>query len=343
MDVIETLRKLYLVTVVAFFSKGSLVQISLSVLVSVMALCCTRIFTITSFFDSFFFSPLVNNIMEKGPAPTMHLLNSNSPLPPSFPLSLFLSLSVSLSLFFSFRFALCTVCVCVVWPSGANHPPDHLYALPYRERWLNVLQGSCLFLIWLTLQAGMLLQTTTPDFASGGAVLTALSIANIIVFASPIVMVLLALCRVLPRPWRKRLSACVGLSMVEDADEDLTDAAAGDVPAPAPSGSRVPRNKVAADSGIELAPLPPMVVVTATDDPLPPTIAHVSARRATLEALNALTVNPIAVSLAIPNSSNHPARVSVGATQRRRSDQTTPGRAPDTTELSDATEFWPTF
>ncbi len=26
----------------------------------------------------------------------------------------------------------------------------HVYARPYRESWLNVLQGVCLFMIWLT-------------------------------------------------------------------------------------------------------------------------------------------------------------------------------------------------
>ena len=30
----------------------------------------------------------------------------------------------------------------------------HVYALPHEESWLNVLQGSCLALIWVTLQAG---------------------------------------------------------------------------------------------------------------------------------------------------------------------------------------------
>ncbi len=32
----------------------------------------------------------------------------------------------------------------------------HVHAAPYRDPWLNVLQGVCLIIIWLTLQAGMM-------------------------------------------------------------------------------------------------------------------------------------------------------------------------------------------
>ncbi len=43
----------------------------------------------------------------------------------------------------------------------------HVYALPYIDRWLNLLQGACLFMIWASLQAGMLMVTTQPNLSAG--------------------------------------------------------------------------------------------------------------------------------------------------------------------------------
>jgi hypothetical protein len=86
----------------------------------------------------------------------------------------------------------------------------HMYAMPYTENSLNILQGSCLFMIYLTLQAGMMLVTTSADGAAGSGVLIALSIANIIVMVSPAVMVCLVLFRVCPASCRRRVSGWIG-------------------------------------------------------------------------------------------------------------------------------------
>jgi hypothetical protein len=131
-DVVETVRKLYLVTVVAFFESGTMLQLVLSVIVS--------------------------------------------------------------SLAFAY----------------------HVYSLPYKDRWLNVLQGACLFMIWASLQAGMLMVTTQPSLGAGAALLTALSVANIVMLISPALLIVLAMLQVIPASIRARVSAALG--WVADAD-----------------------------------------------------------------------------------------------------------------------------
>ena len=74
----------------------------------------------------------------------------------------------------------------------------HTYALPYRESWLNMMQGACLFFIYLTLQAGLMVQNTLPDRNTGDAVLVALSVANIVMLAAPAIMGLFAALQILP-------------------------------------------------------------------------------------------------------------------------------------------------
>jgi hypothetical protein len=122
-DVVETVRKLYLVTVVAFFENGSQLQLVLSVIISSMA--------------------------------------------------------------FAY----------------------HVYALPYTDRWLNVLQGACLFMIWASLQAGTLMVATQPNLNAGSALLTAISVANIVMLVSPAVLILLAVLQVVPASIRTRFSS----------------------------------------------------------------------------------------------------------------------------------------
>ena len=134
-DVVETVRKLYLVTVVAFFESGSMLQLVLSVIVSSMA--------------------------------------------------------------FAY----------------------HVYALPYRQSWLNMMQGACLFFIWLTLQAGLLVQNTQPDRNTGDPILVALSVANIVVFVSPVLIGLLAALQVLPESVRRSASSFFVRKSGEAADK----------------------------------------------------------------------------------------------------------------------------
>ena len=82
----------------------------------------------------------------------------------------------------------------------------HIHAVPYRETWLNMMQGACLFFIWLTLQAGAMVQNTLPDRNTGDAILVALSVANIVMLVSPVLLGLIAALQVLPQSIRRRVS-----------------------------------------------------------------------------------------------------------------------------------------
>jgi hypothetical protein len=135
-DVIETLRKLYLVTLVAFFKKGSMVQLVMSIFVSVIALA---------------------------------------------------------------------------W---------HFHAMPFRKRFLNMLQGCCLFFVYITLQAGVMIKSTAPDPTAGNALVAAVSVANAIVFCSPVLMFSLVVFRVIPASTRERLFHYLGLD-ADDVDDDI--------------------------------------------------------------------------------------------------------------------------
>ena len=126
-DVVETVRKLYLVAVIAFFVKGSLIQLVLSMFVSAIAMAY------------------------------------------------------------------------------------HFYAMPFRDRGLNVLQGTCLSLIWVTFQCGLLMMNTLPDPTSGTAFLYLVVLANIVLMVSPPIIVGLAFLRCLPRPWRLRIWVFLGI------------------------------------------------------------------------------------------------------------------------------------
>ena len=79
----------------------------------------------------------------------------------------------------------------------------HIHAVPYRETWLNMMQGACLFFIWLTLQAGAMVQNTLPDRNTGDAILVALSVANIVMLVSPVLLGLIAAlaCKSCPSPF----------------------------------------------------------------------------------------------------------------------------------------------
>ena len=101
----------------------------------------------------------------------------------------------------------------------------HTYALPYRESWLNMMQGACLFFIYLTLQAGLMVQNTLPDRITGDAILVALSVANIILLVSPFLMALIVGLQILPESIRRRMSVFfVGAAVIDT-----------DLPKPAPS------------------------------------------------------------------------------------------------------------
>jgi hypothetical protein len=141
-DVIETVRKLYLVTLVAFLNKGTMTQIVGSLFISVVA--------------------------------------------------------------FGY----------------------HIYALPFTDPMLNMLQGACLFMIWLTLQAGMMLVATAPDSAAGTGVLIVATIANLIIMVSPAIMGALLFVKVVPKSIRHRVNTLLGLEdpeLTRDAPTDGSD------------------------------------------------------------------------------------------------------------------------
>jgi hypothetical protein len=105
----------------------------------------------------------------------------------------------------------------------------HVYSLPYVDRWLNVLQGTCLFMIWASLQAGMLMVTTQPNLSAGSALLTAISVANIVMLISPALLIVLAVLQIIPASIRARAAALFGVSdeSTENSGEDPGSGIAG--------------------------------------------------------------------------------------------------------------------
>ena len=106
----------------------------------------------------------------------------------------------------------------------------HIHAKPFTDTWLNVMQGLCLFMIWLTLQAGLMVsQTTVPDASTGNALLVALSVANIFLLISPVCMMAIVGSEMLPPAVRRRIM--VFTCQQGAADEDLVRAVASDADA----------------------------------------------------------------------------------------------------------------
>ena len=69
-----------------------------------------------------------------------------------------------------------------------------------------VLQGACLFLIWLTLQAGLMI-SPVPDAATGNAFLISLSVANIVLLISPMLLGAVVGLQMIPVSFRQRVTA----------------------------------------------------------------------------------------------------------------------------------------
>ena len=101
----------------------------------------------------------------------------------------------------------------------------HTHALPYRESWLNIMQGACLFFIYLTLQAGLAVRFTPkplPDGNLGDALLVALSVANVVMLVSPFVMGVFIGLQILPESVRMRVLAFLtGKATVATAEPAL--------------------------------------------------------------------------------------------------------------------------
>ena len=101
----------------------------------------------------------------------------------------------------------------------------HTHALPYRESWLNIMQGACLFFIYLTLQAGLAVRFTPkplPDGNLGDALLVALSVANVMMLVSPFVMGVFIGLQILPESVRMRVLAFLtGKATVATAEPAL--------------------------------------------------------------------------------------------------------------------------
>ena len=73
-----------------------------------------------------------------------------------------------------------------------------------------MMQGACLFFIYLTLQAGLMVQNTLPDRNTGDAILVALSVANIFLLVSPVLLGLIAALQILPESIRRHASVFFG-------------------------------------------------------------------------------------------------------------------------------------
>ena len=66
------------------------------------------------------------------------------------------------------------------------------------------MQGACLFLIWLTLQAGLMI-SPVPDAATGNAFLISLSVANVMLLISPMLLAAIVLLQMIPASIRNKL------------------------------------------------------------------------------------------------------------------------------------------
>ena len=75
------------------------------------------------------------------------------------------------------------------------------------------MQGSCLFLIWLTLQAGLMI-SPVPDAATGNAFLISLSVANIVLLISPMLLAAVVGLQMIPASFRQRVSTLLRQSIV---------------------------------------------------------------------------------------------------------------------------------
>ena len=81
------------------------------------------------------------------------------------------------------------------------------------------MQGACLFFIWLTLQSGLMVQNTVPDRVTGNALLVVLSVANLIILVSPVIMCLIVGLQIVPTSIRRQVSTWLGMTKPhEDAD-----------------------------------------------------------------------------------------------------------------------------
>jgi hypothetical protein len=87
----------------------------------------------------------------------------------------------------------------------------HIHAAPFKERWLNLLQGASLLLVYLTLQAGLAVKSAAADDASVGRSLVVLEAASIFLLISPVFVFVIASVKLLPHKWRRRLAVCLGL------------------------------------------------------------------------------------------------------------------------------------
>ncbi len=79
----------------------------------------------------------------------------------------------------------------------------------------TVLQGVSLTLIYLTLQAGLVLQAAPPDSTTtaGAASLVILQISSIFLVVSPMLVLLLVGLKIIPKSIRARVSFVLGIDV----------------------------------------------------------------------------------------------------------------------------------
>ncbi len=89
-----------------------------------------------------------------------------------------------------------------------------MYCRPYRDTSLNVLQGTLLFLTWLTFQFGLTLQYSDTNY-SGVSFQYIILVANVGVVVCPIIVGIVVVFRMVRtcwfQCWRVCLCACVNV------------------------------------------------------------------------------------------------------------------------------------
>jgi hypothetical protein len=137
----------------------------------------------------------------------------------------------------------------------------------------TVLQGMCLFLVWITFQCGMLVRSTTPNVTTGNAFLIAVSVANIVILLSPVFLALIAVCGLVPEHVRRRVSTMFinsdGPPLPASDDSDHSTGAED----PEKSNHRdLAATVVMSDPSAALPPNESMTATTAVPDIVPITI-----------------------------------------------------------------------
>ena len=144
-------------------------------------------------------------------------------------------------------------------------------ATPYKLRWMNALQGSALGLVWITLQAGLMVKYKNTGGES--AFMTLVGAANIMLLASPILLGILVGFKMMPMSMRERLNKlCPAAEKMLDDDDDapvvLNEADAAEKELAEMKAARIKADDE--DDDDEIPPPPPLTPRPTGADPVTP-------------------------------------------------------------------------